>query len=101
MHPDSGSEDDLARLSQTFNGENEKPVRLGARGLTKGAMGGVNEIATLKTSMRSAGTLDDMEAEQQRLRESYSQTKQARNKSTNSRSRSGYRARKQMVTNEN
>jgi hypothetical protein len=50
--------------------------------------------------MQSIGTLDEIEAEQQRLRESYSQTKQARKSNSKSRSRSGFRNRKQPNENQ-
>lgn len=60
----SDSEDDLQRMDHTFTPN----AVLGTtqRQLIKGAISRPNDL--LKSSMQSIGTLDEIEAEQQRLR---------------------------------
>ena len=55
---------------------------------------------TLKLTIQSNGTLGEIQAEQERLRESYSQTRQQKRTDTNSRSRSGIRKNRQNNLND-
>jgi len=65
-------------LEQTFT-PNANRLGTTQRQAIKGAiLSRPNDMLTLKSSMQSIGTLNEIEAEQQRLRESYSQTKIAR-----------------------
>jgi hypothetical protein len=83
------SEDDLQRMQTSFKSA-DGTLRATKRPITNGA---IYKHDTVRSSQHSASTLDAIEVEQQRLRESYSQAKQSRK--SNSRSRSGYRSRKQ------
>ena len=99
VQQDSQSEDDLERSQHVVNyreggHQTFKKTRLSklkcALVSNEGLMQSEN-FRTLKLTIQSNGTLGEMDAEQERLRESYSQTRQQRRANTKSRSRSGIR----------